>query len=129
VTDEGGGQKQSARHLHKRREWLNLHGDFYMNDDLNINENFKMLVLNPAMFQDFLQLLDMEISLPNIPMPTMGGEVFWDTLAEYKGWKLQQNEFTKHCRILDADNVRRAWGTKNGMIKALDSIKMLAERY
>ena len=100
-----------------------------MNDDFNINENFKMLVLNPAMFQDFLQLLDMEISLPNIPMPTMGGEVFWDTLAEYKGWKLQQNEFTKHCRILDADNVRRAWGTKNGMIKALDSIKMLAERY
>ncbi|MCI9186449.1 MAG: hypothetical protein HFF34_02925 [Oscillospiraceae bacterium] len=69
------------------------------------------------------------MSLPNIPMPTMGGEVFWDTLAEYKGWKLQQNEFTKHCRILDADNVRRAWGTKNGMIKALDSIKMLAERY
>ncbi len=94
-----------------------------------MNKGFKTVVDSPIMLRELLALLDAEISLPNIPFPTMGGQVFWDTLAEYKGWRLQQNEITKHCRILDANNVRRAWGTKNGMIKALDTIKTLAERY
>ena len=100
-----------------------------MDEKTIISQGFQLLIENLDVLPEFLKLLDAEISMPNIPTPTMGGEVFWDTLAEYKGWKLQQNGFTKHCRILDANNVRRAWGTKNGMIKALDSIKMLAERY
>ena len=49
-------------------------------------------------------------TLPNIPFPTMGGKVFWKTLAEKDGWKVQKNMFTGHCRVLNPNNVRKAWG-------------------
>lgn len=77
----------------------------------------------------FLSILNMEISLPNVPFPTMGGTVFWTTLCEYNGWKIQQNMITKHCRILDNNDVRIAWGTKNGMISALQKYAYLRETY
>ena len=52
----------------------------------------------------------------------MGGEKFWNTLADYNGWRLQQNMFTKHMRILMPDNIRVAWGTAEEMCKALDKL-------
>lgn len=83
----------------------------------------KALKSTPSLIHSLNELLDQEISLPNIPFPTMGGKIFWDTLAEYGGWRVQQNEITKHCRVLDPKNIRRAWGTKNGMLKAIKSLK------
>ena len=47
----------------------------------------------------------------------MGGAVFWNDLAEYNGWRVQQNTLTQHCRILDPDDVRRAWGGMDAMEK------------
>lgn len=47
---------------------------------------------------------------PNIPFPTAGGKIAWDTLLEIQGWKVQSNKITRHIRILDDRNVRRAWG-------------------
>ena len=76
-----------------------------------------------------LRILDAELSLPNIPMPTMGGEVFWNNIAEFNGWKLQQNMFTHHARILDSDNVRIAWGTINGMEKAMKRMVSSLHQY
>lgn len=81
-------------------------------------KGFKILTSSNNI-DNFLNLLNKEISLPNIPMSTMGGHVFWTTLCEYNGWKLQQNMVTHHCRILNEHDVRIAWGTKNGMIAAL----------
>jgi len=69
-----------------------------------------------------IDFLNKELSMPNIPTPTMGGEFFWNDLAEFKGWRLQQNMLSKHARILDPNNVRRAWGTVNGMYAALDRL-------
>lgn len=57
------------------------------------------------------------ISMPNINFPTMGGIMFWNNLATYKGWRIQQHTITHHCRILDPDDVRRAWGDMEGMEK------------
>ena len=54
-------------------------------------EIFKELDRGTSLSKELLDILDMELSLPNIPLPTMGGEVFWNTLVEYNGWKLQQN--------------------------------------
>lgn len=54
-------------------------------------------------------------AMPNIPMKTMGGEVFWTNIEECQGWKLQRNGFTGHYRILDPDNIRRAWGSERAM--------------
>lgn len=71
---------------------------------------------------DVLDFLNKEISMPNIPMPTMGGEVFWTDLASFNGWRLQQNMVTRHARILDPSDYRMAWGTVNGMYKALQRV-------
>ena len=69
------------------------------------------------------EILD-NLSMPNINFPTMGGEVMWNNLAVYKGWKIQQNTITHHCRIHDPQNVRIAWGG----LAAMDKIfKRLAE--
>ena len=80
----------------------------------------KILGEGSSTADNLLHILDMELSLPNIPMPTMGGEIFWNNIVEYNGWKIQQNMVTHHARILNSDNYRIAWGTINGMKKALD---------
>ena len=60
-----------------------------------------------------------DLSMPNFQIPTMGGHVFWNELANVNGWRLQKNMFTGHCRILDPDDVRRAWGGEDALTKAL----------
>lgn len=55
-------------------------------------------------------------TLPNINFPTMGGKVFWNDLAEENGWRVQKNNITGHCRILDNNNIRRAWGGEKSII-------------
>ena len=94
----------------------------------NYDDILKIIVANP---NAAIELLNKELSMPNIPTPTMGGEVFWKELAEFNGWKLQQNMITQHARILRPDNVRVAWGTVNGMYKALDRLveSMSGTRY
>ncbi len=64
----------------------------------------------------------------NIKGPTMGGEVFWDNLAQRNGWKIQQNKFTEHIRILDAGNNRVAWGDLDELIKLLSESDVLKSR-
>ncbi len=61
----------------------------------------------------------------NIKFPTMGGEVFWDNLAERDGWKIQQNKLTEHVRILDAGNNRVAWGDLDELTKLLSESDVL----
>ena len=84
------------------------------------------LVANPAKLN---KILDEELSLPNIPWKPVDGGIFWKTLVEYNGWKLQQNTFTKSARILDNEGWRIAWGTINGMEKALDRMVRYTEKY
>ncbi|MCD7746586.1 MAG: SHOCT domain-containing protein [Lachnospiraceae bacterium] len=79
--------------------------------------------------KEVLSILNEELSLPNAKLPTMGGKVFWTTIVEYGGWKLQQNDITHHARILDENNVRVAWGTINGMYKAMDRLVRSVHRY
>lgn len=47
----------------------------------------------------------------NLPLPTMGGEIWWDSV-EVDGWKIQQHKLTGHCRILDPKGVRQAYGSE-----------------
>lgn len=47
----------------------------------------------------------------NIPFPTLGGKVFWETLKRKNGWKLQENKVTGHYRVLSPANIRWAWGS------------------
>ena len=60
--------------------------------------------------------------MPNIPFPTLGGLIFWNNLAEVNGWRVQQHIFTGHCRVLDNDNIRRAWGGEEAIMNFFKSI-------
>lgn len=60
----------------------------------------------------------------NVELPTMGGNVYWDTKLEYDGWKLQYHKLTKdHARVLDNNNIRRAWGTREQMLDVFYNIQ------
>lgn len=43
--------------------------------------------------------------------PTLGGKQFWSDQLVYADWRIQQNVLTRHCRLLDGANYRRAFGT------------------
>lgn len=62
-----------------------------------------------------MSIFDGDLNPLNIPFPTMGGKVFWEDL-EYRGrYRLQRNLVSGHCRILDEDNIRVAWGEEGPM--------------
>ena len=85
-----------------------------MNEEFLI-KGFVELIKNAPDVVDKLNELD--VSFPNIPFPTMGGKVFWLTLKEFNGWKLQRNSFTQHYRILDSNDIRQAWGNEKAMLR------------
>ena len=60
---------------------------------------------------------------PNWDRATEGGHVFWNELDRYQDWKLQQNVYSGHCRILDPSDVRRAWGTVAKMKQSFEKVK------
>lgn len=68
------------------------------------------------------RLLEKMGQMPKIPMPTMGGSVFWTDIANVNGWRLQRNRLFGNCRILDPHDVRRAWGGETAMLKGFESL-------
>ena len=49
--------------------------------------------------------------LPNVPLPTGGGAQVWADIAWDGGWRVQRHIWTGHARLLDENDVRRAWGS------------------
>lgn len=56
-------------------------------------------------------------------MKTLGGRQFWGDLHYFHGWRIQRNVITKHCRLLDKDDVRRASGKFETCKEKLDEIR------
>lgn len=54
---------------------------------------------------------------PNVEIKTLGGEKWWHTIYERDEWKVQQHRITRHCRILDPKQVRKAWGLREAMLE------------
>lgn len=93
-------------------------------------ELFEKVVIGMVTNSDsLLKILDQTLNMPNIKMQVMDGGVFWNDLAEFKGWRLQQNTFTHSARILDSDGKRIAWGTLKGMEEALDTMVRFLDKY
>ena len=67
--------------------------------------------------------------MPNIEMPTLGGEVFWTDIASYNGWRVQKNNVFGNCRILDPDDVRKAWGGERDILHAFTHLVENARSY
>lgn len=58
----------------------------------------------------------------NLLAPTLGGMQLWNDETLLGGWRVQRHIGTGHCRLLDADNFRQAWG------EGLDCRYALVER-
>lgn len=53
----------------------------------------------------------------NVRAKTLGGKVVWEDIRSEKGYRVQKNTLTNHCRILNPDNVRIAYGTEKEMLQ------------
>lgn len=76
-----------------------------------IVEKMQKLFPSGALLSGFLNEFSGRFA-PNVPLPTMGGNVFYDNIFEVDGWRLQQQRtigMQMHYRFLDANNVRVAW--------------------
>ena len=49
--------------------------------------------------------------LLNLKVPTLGGKQLWADELFFHQWRIQRNTITNHCRLLDGNNIRQAWGT------------------
>ncbi|MBD3674287.1 MAG: alpha/beta fold hydrolase [Planctomycetaceae bacterium] len=56
-------------------------------------------------------------------MQTMGGRLFWGDVYFFHEWKIQQNVFTGHYRLLNGKDVRKASGTYGECLDALLEIR------
>jgi pimeloyl-ACP methyl ester carboxylesterase len=61
-----------------------------------------------------------EKTMFNIKTYTLGGKQFWTDYAWRQGWRIQRNALTGHWRLLDARNVRHAWGSRQECQAVLD---------
>ena len=59
----------------------------------------------------------------NLDAPTLGGNQFWADEAARQGWRIQQNALTDHYRLLDTQNIRRAWGSLDHCRATLDRLR------
>lgn len=60
---------------------------------------------------------------PTVKGRVMDSEVWWDVLDSSGGWKLEKNKVTGHCRIIDPQKVRTAWGMEAEMRAAFSKVK------
>lgn len=59
----------------------------------------------------------------NLQLSTYGGKQFWTDQQILAGWRLQQNAVTGHCRLLDPQDVRQAWGTLEHCEATLEEVR------
>lgn len=60
----------------------------------------------------------------NRPAKTLGGVQLWGDELWYRGWRIQRNVATGHCRLLDPDNRREDWGSFERCQATLERIKL-----
>lgn len=63
----------------------------------------------------------------NIAIKTAGGTQLWTDHIWREGCRVQQNALTGHWRLLDEDDVRRAWGTRAQCDTAMEKLKPKAK--
>lgn len=75
-----------------------------------VRKTFKALKANGMVFYRSTGLPDLQA--------TLGGKVFWEDLASEGGWRVQQNKLSGHCRIIDPQDQRLAWGRCDDLAQA-----------
>lgn len=59
----------------------------------------------------------------NIESKVVDAGVWWDVLDYSRGWKLERNILTGHCRILNPSKRRIAWGSEARMRESFAKVK------
>lgn len=59
----------------------------------------------------------------NLALPTLGGRLVWSDELIHAGWRIQRNVYSGHHRLLDANDVRRAWGSYRQCEKAFAAFR------
>ena len=54
---------------------------------------------------------------------TFGGRQFWGDVHHFRGWRIQENVFTKHYRLIDDKDVRCASGTYDDCLTTLNVLR------
>ena len=60
---------------------------------------------------------------PGVEGHVMDSEIWWTVLDSSRGWKLEKNKVTGHCRIIDPEKLRTAWGRESEMRAAFEKVK------
>jgi pimeloyl-ACP methyl ester carboxylesterase len=58
----------------------------------------------------------------NFEWKVMDAGVWWNVLDEKAGWKLERNIVTGHCRIINPEKIRVAWGDYSRMKMAFNKV-------
>ena len=81
------------------------------------------LFKNAGEIERFIKVTDLKGA--NIPRGAFGGTLWYEDIVGLYGWKVQQNKLPglkSHYRILDHDNIRRAWVRDPlDIVRALDA--------
>ena len=67
--------------------------------------------------------------LPNVEARVMDLELWWNVLDSCQGWKLERNKVTGHCRIVDPQSKRTAWGGEEAMRVAFEKIRLQLDQF
>lgn len=59
----------------------------------------------------------------NVEAKVMDAGIWWDVLDEVQGWKLERHVLTGHCRILNPQKRRTAWGSEKNMRRSFATIR------
>ena len=59
---------------------------------------------------------------PGVEGHVMDSEAWWTVLDSFNGWKLEKNKVTGHCRVIDPDKLRKAWGREAEMRAAFEKV-------
>lgn len=59
----------------------------------------------------------------NLVAPTFGGMQFWADELVFHDWRIQRNVYSGHCRLIDSEDTRRAWGSFAHCQAALEQAK------
>ena len=95
------------------KEIANHHASFYFTELARVLDGKESKGVRVMVPQDRI----------NFEWKVMDAGVWWDVLDEKEGWKLERNIVTGHCRILNPEKVRVAWGEREKMEKAFKKVK------
>ena len=88
-----------------------------------------VILISPAFAQESgdssnVDIQEWKIVIPRLQIDakTFGGRQFWGDVRFFQGYRIQQNVFTGHYRLLDSKDIRRMWGSLEKCEARLQSI-------